>query len=120
MYNAYCKKVMAESQDSAPSAAKTNPASIKATTTTAASEKTTTAGTASRTGSQAETSASSATAGAADDNFAASKGGLSKSDVIALGVGLGVGVPSLLLALASYFQLRRGREKRQNTFIELR
>ncbi|KAG4435951.1 hypothetical protein IFR05_008571 [Cadophora sp. M221] len=41
------------------------------------------------------------------------KKGLAQSDVIALAVGLGVGLPSLLLALAT-FCLQRKRKERQN------
>ena len=41
------------------------------------------------------------------------KNGLSQSDVIALAVGLGVGVPSLLLALATFLGMRRKKENRR-------
>jgi hypothetical protein len=42
----------------------------------------------------------------------AEKKGLSSSDVIALGVGLGVGVPSLLLGLATFCMARRNKRQR--------
>lgn len=41
------------------------------------------------------------------------KGGLTSSDVIALGVGLGVGVPSLLLGIATFCLQRRNRGRKQ-------
>ncbi|EPE30447.1 hypothetical protein GLAREA_03414 [Glarea lozoyensis ATCC 20868] len=41
------------------------------------------------------------------------KKGLSQSDIIALAVGLGVGVPSLLLALATFLGMRKKKENRR-------
>ncbi len=50
---------------------------------------------------------------------ASKKKGLSQSDVIALAVGLGVGLPSLLLALATFCLQRKKKEKEHRITTEV-
>lgn len=47
------------------------------------------------------------------------EGGLSRSDKVALGVGLGVGMPTMIIALLTYLATyRRGKARRQKAKIE--
>lgn len=46
------------------------------------------------------------------------KSGLDKSDLIALGVGLGIGIPSLLIGLSTMILMRRRRVDRRSMLIE--
>ena len=67
---------------------------------------------------------SEAAAAPNDSDVADEKDGLSRSDLIAIGVGLGVGIPSLIIAIATFCLMRKKGNRRsapllQNSYREI-
>jgi hypothetical protein len=118
LYSGYCATANVEvsSKPAENSAAVTSPAQAatsKATTRNVGASGPTATGASLR---QAESSGSTA----APENEEKAEEGLSKSDIIALATGLGVGLPSLAIgALALWFQLRRRRAAAEAPHIAL-
>ncbi|KAL2068089.1 hypothetical protein VTL71DRAFT_16187 [Oculimacula yallundae] len=118
LYNGYCStaNVAAAVQTSAPgvttsTSAKTTPAANAPNPNLDANIK----GSSSTTG----TTATLGTTAPAASSATGEKKGLTQSDVIALAVGLGVGLPSLLLALATFCLQRKKRERQHRTSPEV-
>ncbi|KAF2728139.1 hypothetical protein EJ04DRAFT_392059, partial [Polyplosphaeria fusca] len=109
LYDGYCATANAALSSATPSAAVSeSTTSVQAPVTsgdTARSESTAMSSAAPGTTAATSTPTSSSTTSSEKDN------GLSKSDIIALGTGLGVGIPSLLIgALALWFQMKKKKK----------
>jgi hypothetical protein len=103
LYDGYCATANVAAQTTVQDTSKSSITSISVT-----SLKTSPANTV--VGEQAQTTSVTTTQ---DSGTASSeKKGLSQSDVIAIGVGLGVGVPSLVLGIATFCLARRKKDER--------
>jgi hypothetical protein len=104
LYSGYCATANVEASTTRGSSA----ATTGAITTTATAKSTSIGGSVTATGAQESMPTATTDKEAKKDNE-----GLSKSDIIALATGLGVGIPSLLVAIvALVYQLRRRRDNR--------
>ncbi|KAK0099776.1 hypothetical protein ONS95_013333 [Cadophora gregata] len=118
LYNAYCAtaNVAAAVQTSAPSIAASNSAKV---TSTAILPKTHLDANANNSSSASSPITTEDTKSGTSSANTGNKG-LAQSDIIALAVGLGVGVPSLLLALATFCVTKRRRERQSTVTTEIR
>lgn len=109
LYDGYCATVTAEQVITSGTAPAATAGSLSA---AAATGK---AGSASESISTQQTGGPSPSSSSPDNN---EKPTLGRSDMIALGVGLGIGIPSLLIALATYLQMRKRKLHRRSMLIE--
>ena len=132
LYNNYCATanvaVSATSDTSLPSLTASSVAASVASSTTSPHRTTQTSSSgqeAADSTNEAATAVKSEAAAAPNNSDAASeKDGLSRSDLIAIGVGLGVGVPSLIIAIATFCLMRKKGNRRhaplpQNSYREI-
>lgn len=113
IYDGYCATAAQEqsvtSEAAAAAAAATPTESVSAAAASTTGRSTTKDEPARQTGESAPPSSSSG-----DEK----KSGLDKSDLIALAVGLGIGIPSLLIGLATCIQMRRRKIDRRSMLVE--
>jgi hypothetical protein len=108
IYDGYCSTVAREQSTTSETAAAASTGSVSAATSSTLGSSTT------RNAPATQTGVSVATVASAGDN---KSDGLDKSDLIALGVGLGIGIPSLLIGLATCILMRRRKNDRQSKLV---